>query len=363
MTTIDENLDQCVTALADAASMKRSWYTLDDGLRVHVLTRPGLTDPKKEIVMIHGVISSSILIMHMVAKIPEAYTVHSIDLPGYGISDNLDLPKLPNPVRLLELYADVVAETIRRCSCVGSGGNGFRVHIVGHSFGAMIALYVQLRHPELVGEMTLLKPAGLFPTLNAYGYYYGVAFSLGWAQSILKHIPGIRCCRRLITHPMTRFTLLTLTHPTSNAYMNPAHFITFRERHVIWNTPCIRQLCKVVASGCRVRVFFAEHDPLIPAHQAGLLEALFDGYRYQDAILAGEGHQLESSGYAFLPENAEKGVLLPSERGRRLLEGFDGGGVSDDDIRLYGGTPSLAETEANRLMYYKYIRWGISPPH
>jgi len=114
----------------------------------------------------------------------------------------------------------------------------------------------------------------------------------------------------------------------------------------------------VVASPCKVRVFFGEKDPLIPAHQRTLLEYLFDGYT--DAVLANEGHEMESSNYVFLPENKDKAVLRPTERSQRLI---------DDDasihqypriISIYGGSLSTKDTEANMRRYYADFKRRLS---
>ena len=68
--------------------------------------------------------------------------VIDFDLPGYGES------RSDRPLRLFEDYADLVADLVRALPHP-------RLSVHGTSFGAMIALVLASRHPELVDRLVL----------------------------------------------------------------------------------------------------------------------------------------------------------------------------------------------------------------
>src|SRR5207249_11733163 len=67
------------------------------------------------------------------------------DLPGHGGSSGL-----PGPAETLDPYADRVASILDEPAV-----------LVGHSLGAVVALRVASRHPDLVGGLVLTGPAGI----------------------------------------------------------------------------------------------------------------------------------------------------------------------------------------------------------
>nr|BAD10902.1 hypothetical protein [Rhodococcus rhodochrous] len=95
------------------------------------------------VLMLHGIGGSSDSFAPQVAGLGDSLRVIAWDAPGYARSED--------PSRELDLddYADAAAELIReKCSDAGA-------HVLGMSWGGVIATRLALRHPELVRSLVL----------------------------------------------------------------------------------------------------------------------------------------------------------------------------------------------------------------
>jgi len=103
---------------------------------------------EREVVLLHGLGGSAANWSAVARPLSGTHRVLVPDLPGHGGS--------PRPPRGADVgwFADAVAEALRE---VGSG----RALVAGHSFGGLVALRLALRHPELVGGLVLVAPAGI----------------------------------------------------------------------------------------------------------------------------------------------------------------------------------------------------------
>ncbi len=104
--------------------------------KVHV-EEAGTTGPL--LLCLHGIGSSSASFVAQLEAFSGAFRVVAWDAPGYGRS--------PDPDRPLDLdgFADAAAEVIR--------ARGGRAHVLGVSWGGVIALRLALRHPALVASL------------------------------------------------------------------------------------------------------------------------------------------------------------------------------------------------------------------
>jgi pimeloyl-ACP methyl ester carboxylesterase len=99
-----------------------------------------------DIVLIHGAMTTSHdwLASPVFSEMTEAHRVTVIDRPGHGLSDRL---RFATPREQADQIAD------------GLGMLGIRrATIAAHSYGALVALAMASRHPELVGELVLVAP-------------------------------------------------------------------------------------------------------------------------------------------------------------------------------------------------------------
>lgn len=106
-------------------------------------------DKKKPVlVLLHGFLSSSFSFRRLIPYLKRDYTILSIDLPPFGKSE-----KSRNFTYSYTNLAQVVIDLI----------NSFHfsnIHLVGHSMGGQICLYIAKQAPELVNKLVLLCSSG-----------------------------------------------------------------------------------------------------------------------------------------------------------------------------------------------------------
>jgi pimeloyl-ACP methyl ester carboxylesterase len=114
-------------------------YVVVDGMRI-AYARSGLGPP---LVMLHGAPSDSRIWQWMLPDLSRDHTVVAWDAPGFGESADID-----DDWRAAR-FADALAAFIAAL--------GFeRPHLVGHSFGTMLALSLFQRHPAVPASLVLV---------------------------------------------------------------------------------------------------------------------------------------------------------------------------------------------------------------
>jgi len=117
------------------------------GARISSLTA-GSGD--QHVILIHGLGGSKSSFYETVAALTPEYTVHAIDLPGFGSSSK----PLPAPYNA-EFFARHVLRFMDTLAID-------RAHLVGNSMGGRVALEVGLQAPSRVRTLSLLAPAMAF---------------------------------------------------------------------------------------------------------------------------------------------------------------------------------------------------------
>ncbi len=105
--------------------------------------------PTPPVLLLHGLGGSRISWEPQLAGLSATRRVVAWDLPGYGDSAPLDVP----------ITFDALADAVARCAAEIDAPE---VHLVGISFGGMIAQYTAARHPALVRSLTLLATSPKF---------------------------------------------------------------------------------------------------------------------------------------------------------------------------------------------------------
>ena len=77
------------------------------------------------------------------------YTVHAVDLPGFG--NSIDVAPDIDPPRYVDLVCDAVREI----------AGGASIRLGAFSFGAVNAVMVSARMPETIEKLALVAPGGL----------------------------------------------------------------------------------------------------------------------------------------------------------------------------------------------------------
>ena len=104
-------------------------------------------DGIETVILIHGLGSNKTSFYETVSALTPQYTVHAIDLPGFGSSSK--------PLR-----APYDAAWFARAVCRFMDAMGIeRAHVVGNSLGGRVAIEVGLQHPDRVQSLSLLCPS------------------------------------------------------------------------------------------------------------------------------------------------------------------------------------------------------------
>jgi pimeloyl-ACP methyl ester carboxylesterase len=101
----------------------------------------GSGDP---LVLVHGLATTRVIWRRVLPLLADARRVIAVDVPGFGAT-----PAAGDGFEL-----DVVADALHAGLPVG------RYDLVGHSLGGAIAITLAHRHPEAVGRLVLVAPAG-----------------------------------------------------------------------------------------------------------------------------------------------------------------------------------------------------------
>lgn len=136
---------------AGEAEGQRARLIEADGHRINVLSLgQGGGAP---VFLIHGFGGDLNSWMFNQPVLAESYTVHAIDLPGHGASD-----LTVNTGSASELGGSVIA--LLDAMAVD------KAHLVGHSLGGAIALFLGMKQPARVASLTLAAPCGLGPEID-----------------------------------------------------------------------------------------------------------------------------------------------------------------------------------------------------
>jgi pimeloyl-ACP methyl ester carboxylesterase len=104
-------------------------------------------DGIETVILIHGLGSNKTSFFETVSALTPEYTVHAIDLPGFGSSSK--------PLRAPYDAAWFSRAVIRFMDAQGID----RAHLVGNSLGGRVAIEVGLREPDRVRSLSLLCPS------------------------------------------------------------------------------------------------------------------------------------------------------------------------------------------------------------
>jgi pimeloyl-ACP methyl ester carboxylesterase len=104
-------------------------------------------DGIETVVLIHGLGSNKTSFFETVSALTPEFTVHAIDLPGFGSSSK--------PLRAPYDAAWFARSVVRFMDAQGIS----RAHLVGNSLGGRVAIEVGLNAPERVRSLSLLSPS------------------------------------------------------------------------------------------------------------------------------------------------------------------------------------------------------------
>ena len=124
----------------------------------HTLTgRPG----GQVVLFLHGITGSRNYFLKKSRRLAEDYRLLLPDLPGFG-----DSPK-PRTDYTIQFFRDTVRNTLEAAGC-----HRRKIHIVGHSLGALIALEYAARYPDHVDRLALVSLPRFETPDTAHEYFW-----------------------------------------------------------------------------------------------------------------------------------------------------------------------------------------------
>jgi pimeloyl-ACP methyl ester carboxylesterase len=159
-TGVTSDMRQNFLILATVASIGCALHTPDAPVRVTEDQLPAWTRGRgPEVVLVHGAVGDYRVWEPVIRELRSKYRLTAI-------SRRYHWPRLATPAPgayTFEHHADDLAAVLRQL--------GANVHVVGHSYGAGVALLTALRYPELVRSLVLIEPPfGSVVPVNENGF-------------------------------------------------------------------------------------------------------------------------------------------------------------------------------------------------
>ncbi len=218
-------------------------HILVDGRRVRYEVS-GAGDP---LVLVHGLSGSTLWWRKNVPTLSQYYRVYLVDLPGFG---SMHFP------RSRFVLQQAAAWLLRWMQALGLQ----KVHLIGHSMGGHISLWLAAHHPEVVSRLVLAAPAVIPRARNVLGYFVPL---LAGTRYMAPGFFGILLYDALRAGPLT---LLKAAHDLI------AGDVQADMQHV--QSPTL--------------LVWGENDTLVPAVMAPVVRAAIPGSHL--SILKGAGH-------------------------------------------------------------------------
>jgi pimeloyl-ACP methyl ester carboxylesterase len=109
------------------------------------------------LILVHGLSGSMRWWVHNVQVLAQDHRVYLVDLPGFGIMRRVRARfALINVAQWLLAWMDAVGIS--------------KAHLVGHSMGGYICIWIAAHHPEVVSRLVLISPAVLSKIHSVLGY-------------------------------------------------------------------------------------------------------------------------------------------------------------------------------------------------
>lgn len=260
-------------------------------IQVHSLVGFNCVENDKPIMLIvHGVMGSSMSSIGIVDHLSENFTIHMIDLPCFGRSHNphVNLKDKP-PSEIVEFYNNILYEYITH-NCNG------RACIVAHSFGGFLCTKFASKHPNLVEKIIFIDPAGIFPLLCSTGAYWAVFFKFSMLYTILRitNPIGQFICHTIMEctnyNSSTEYFLQLLSSKSDGNYLI-GKFISLGFIRSYWAHPTLHMLAKVKVP---IGFIYGEKDNILPPHQ-GLIFAKATNSNIPVNIVYGAFHSPQQS--------------------------------------------------------------------
>lgn len=257
----------------------------------------------RNLVLVHGTGGSCMSYVNILNDLlkfgqgnSQASNIYIIDLPGFGrshINNTNNYKSFINSdfyVHILDLYLKALHLN--------------NIILCGHSFGAYVCTkYVGSRSKEnaennIVSKLILISPAGIFPTMGSYGFYWAVFFKftairyfeiffyfiisklikyyVNMCSAGTNHSNNLICdtptySKQLNNMYKTLYWLYLLSHPKSIGSLIVSNNIELSKDGGYWNDPTFDYL-KMIK--CPILLVYGSDDTIVPPQQGQVLNTL-----------------------------------------------------------------------------------------
>ncbi|MGI9463699.1 MAG: acetoin dehydrogenase dihydrolipoyllysine-residue acetyltransferase subunit [Aestuariivirgaceae bacterium] len=232
------------------------------GRNINVAT---LGDAGDDVILLHGFGGDLNSWMFNQPELAAQFKVHAVDLPGHGQS-TLDVGSGSVPGLAAAILGLMDAEGVPSA------------HLVGHSLGGAVALFMAIKHPEQVHSATLICPGGLGPDINLD---FIDDFIAADRRKDMKSVPGLLfadpdAVQRKMVEDSLKFKRLDGV---------PAALQTIRRANFTDTHQAGGMREGLASSKVPVQVIWGADDKIIPAtHMSGLPQSV------ETHLLDGAGH-------------------------------------------------------------------------
>jgi pimeloyl-ACP methyl ester carboxylesterase len=260
-------------------------------ITTHYITSPSPSDistaPECVFLCLHGAASSGNIYIHLVKYIPPNCTFYFIDLLGHGKSTCEPVQDL-NPDAYMNLQLECLGRFV---TDIVNNHELYqpppKIHLMGHSFGAFIGIkYAHLlaSAPDCaqpnsiqIASLTLISPAGLFPTLGVYAGYFGLYFKLHFPYALFRGLTPIgkrmydKILRQFVSAEQAEYWMHFYSSETVFADKFVSNYGEVSYHKGCFTEPCYLQL---LALTCPVHFVYGATDNITPAHQGKIIKTI-----------------------------------------------------------------------------------------
>lgn len=237
------------------------------------------------IVLIHGLASDSATWGGFAQALATKYSVVSVDLPGFAISDRSE--QVPS-IGQLALGVDQLLHELGADSYVA----------VGHSFGGAVALHLAYLFPHQTRALVLIAPGGFGPEINPVVSLLGTP--VGHRLLALAYRPSVsRAVARIANrygHSESRPRRIEELMATYTRLADPTARLRLRRSvraAVAADTPDARSLTPMISPAIPTLIIWGTEDRVLPPWQLDRASALLPHARLRR--IDGAGHTPQRS--------------------------------------------------------------------
>jgi len=219
------------------------------------------------IVILHGLFSSSFSFLELASALSNQHQVFVMDLPGWGVSEGLNRHD-GDADDIIQQYIECIKQFIHLVTRK-------KVILIAHSFSGFLAVHFAKKYPNLISNLVLVSPAGLFPLSSSTGMYWAVFFYTTVHYYIVYYLRWILLpiVFILTSRPLVRFSFVQLSSHLP-AFQIIRAFFHIDLWSAYWKYPCVHDLIQLQIP---TSMIYGSSDNVTPAHNGEAIQKVTFG--------------------------------------------------------------------------------------